>query len=52
MGPAIQEVKVFKQFFHNATNEASNVELLGSFSVSGQNLNDTLLLSQTFTWEH
>ncbi len=51
LGPAIQEVKVFKQFFHNATNEASNVELLGSFSVSGQNLNDTLLLSQTFTWE-
>ncbi|HON71603.1 MAG TPA: hypothetical protein PL153_11120 [Tenuifilum sp.] len=51
MGPAIQEVKVFKQFFHNATNEASNVELLGSFSVSGQNLNDTLFLNQTFTWE-
>ncbi len=51
LGPAIQEVKVYKQFYHIATDEASNVELLGSFSVSGQNLNDTLLLSQTFTWE-
>ena len=51
LGPAIQEVKVYKQFYHNATDEASNVELLGSFSVSGQNLNDTLFLNQTFTWE-
>lgn len=51
LGPAIQEVKVYKQFYHIATDEASNVELLGSFSVSGQNLNDTLFLNQTFTWE-
>jgi hypothetical protein len=51
LGPAIQEVKVYKQFYHIATDEVSNFELLGSFIVSGQNLADTLLLSKTFTWE-
>jgi len=50
-GPAIQEVKVYKQFFHNATNQSSDFVELGNISVSGQNLSDTIMLSQAFTWQ-
>lgn len=50
-GPAIQTVKVYKQFYHKATGEVSNVVLLGTFNVSGQNSGDTLLLSQNYSWE-
>lgn len=49
-GPAIQTVKVYKQFYHNATGEASNFVLLGNFNINGQNTNDTLLLSQNYSW--
>lgn len=49
-GPAIQTVKVYKQFYHNATGEASNFVLLGNFNINGQNTNDTLLLTQNYSW--
>ena len=50
-GPAIHEVKVYKKFFHNATNQSSDFVELGSISVNGQNLTDTIMLSQGFTWQ-
>lgn len=50
-GPAIQSVKVYKQFYHYATDESSAFVLLGSISIDGENYSDTVLLSQTFTWD-
>lgn len=50
-GPAIQSVKVYKQFYHYDTDESSDWVLLGSISIDGANYSDTLLLNQTFTWE-
>jgi hypothetical protein len=50
-GPAIQSVKVYKQFYHYATGESSDLLLLGSIGINGENYSDTLLLNQTFTWQ-
>lgn len=49
-GPAVQTVKVYKQFVHNATNQVSDYILLGNISINGGNQSDTLLITQSFTW--
>lgn len=49
-GPAIKSLKVYKQFFHNATGQVSDFVLLGTIPINGENVTDTLILTKSFTW--